>query len=269
MKKFSYKDFIDGITAKLPYDKSHSRRVSPKMVNMVWKETVKYIIAELQHNREVYLPYIGYISLKEQGEDLRVPFYKGTSKTQKVKNFDYVEFKPFKIFLDILNKMDANDDKALNKLIDRAHLNETDFVKQDYDEYMEEYLEPLYDDKDVDFVKTIVKGKKTENETLDKIINGTYKMSSIPTKSSNVIYVKYLITDTGEGGVDTRRSAERILGISLERVYQYYKSHSTQCDEDDVEINMSDIKENIKIWLLGNKEQARKKGYIKNGKGKI
>jgi hypothetical protein len=32
---------------------------------------------------------------------------------------------------------------------------------------------------------------------------------------------------------------------------------------------MSDIKENIKIWLLGNKEQARKKGYIKNGKGKI
>jgi nucleoid DNA-binding protein len=118
MKKFSYKDFIDGITVKLPYDKSHSRRVSPKMVNMVWKETVKYIIAELQHNREVYLPYIGYISLKEQEEDLRVPFYKGTSKTQRVKNFDYVEFKPFKIFLDILNKMDANDDKALNKLID-------------------------------------------------------------------------------------------------------------------------------------------------------
>lgn len=262
MKKFSYKDFIDGITASLPYDrKCHSRRVSPKIVNIVWKESVKYILRELQHNREVYLPYIGYISLKEQDEDLTIPLYKGSDKRVKVKKFDYVEFKPFKIFLDMLNQMDANDDKKLNKVMDRAHINEVDFVKQDYDEYMEEYVEPFYSESDVEFTKTIVSGSKSEDDVLAKISNGTYNMLFSPARRYNEIYVKYSIGDT-EPIVEPYRDAERNIGLKLPRVYSTYQTKGSKCSEQDIEVNYSDIKEDLKIWLLGNKEQARKKGYL-------
>lgn len=261
MKKFSYKDFIDGITASLPYDRTcHSRRVSPKIVNIVWKESVKYILRELQHNREVYLPYIGYISLKEQDEDLTIPVFKGSDRRLKVKKFDYVEFKPFKIFLDMLNQMDANDDKKLNKVMDRAHINEVDFVKQDYDEYMEEYVEPFYDESDVEFTKEIIKGSKSEDDILAKIANGTYTMLCSPVKRNNEVYVKYTIGDS-EPIVERYRQVERDIGMKLSRVYSKYQTNGTKCNDTDIEIDYSDIKKDLKIWLLGNKEQARKKGY--------
>lgn len=262
MKRFSYKDFIDGITANLPYDrKCHSRRVSPKIVNIVWKESVKYILRELQHNREVYLPYIGYISLKKQEEDLTVPLYKGADKRAKVNKFDYVEFKPFKIFLDILNQMDADDDKKLNKVLQRARINEVDFVKQDYDEYMEEYVEPLYSESDVEFTKTIVSGSKSEDDVLAKIANGTYNMLCSPVKKNNEIYVKYTIGDS-EPVVAQYRAAERDIGVKIYRIYATYQSNSNKCNDKDIEIDCTDIKKDLKIWLLGNKEQARKKGYL-------
>lgn len=181
-KRFSYKDFIDGITANLPYDRhaSHCRKVSPLMVNMVWKEAVKYILKELQRNREVYLPYIGYLSIMEQDENMELPLYKGADKKVKVKNFDYVEFKPFKIFLDMLNLIDGRDEKKLNKVIDRAHINEVRFVQQDYEEYAEEYVEPLYSDSEIAFTKAIVKGTKNEGDILAQLSNGTYSTEYSP-----------------------------------------------------------------------------------------
>lgn len=171
-KKFSYKDFIDGITASLP----RYRNVAPVTVNMVWKEAVKYIIRELQYNREVYIPYIGYLSIIEQSDDIEL----SSDKKVKAKSFDYVEFKPFKIFLDILNLIDGHNEAKLNKVLDRTHINEVNFIQQDYDEYAEEYVEPTYGDSELEFTKAVMKGTKNENDILAKLNNGTYSMEFSP-----------------------------------------------------------------------------------------
>lgn len=171
-KKFSYKDFIDGITASLP----RYRNVAPVTVNMVWKEAVKYIIRELQYNREVYVPYIGYLSIMEQDDSVKI----SSDENVKVKSFDYVEFKPFKIFLDILNLIDGHNEAKLNKVLDRTHINEVNFIQQDYDEYAEEYIEPTYSDNEIEFTKAVMKGTKNENDILEKLNSGTYSMEFSP-----------------------------------------------------------------------------------------
>lgn len=253
MRKFSYKDFCDNITANIP----PSYHITSQIVNRVWKEMVKYILIELQRNREVYLPYIGYIYIDEK-KNVEVPNYRGNN-TRKVRKIDWVEFKPFKIFLDGINVLDTNDEKKLNKYLHKNRITEDEFIKQDFEEYVEKFVEPYYNDKELATVKEIVKGHKMEDDILAKIASDSYKRPYTVLGQRNSVYVKYKDSDNHER-IENMNVAVKKLGLSKYKCYDFYWKNFKKCWEEDLLIDFLDIP--TEVWLVGNYEQAKKKGWF-------